>query len=58
MIKLSSSLINETIVLHPAFQQMLPDKEHMGSLMDKAVENAYSTGRTWIGKQVRLILIE
>lgn len=58
MIKLSSSLINETIVLHPGFQQMLPDREHMGLLMDKAAENVYSAGKTWIGKQVRIALID
>lgn len=52
MIKLSSSLINETIILHPSFQHMLPDKEHMGQLMDTAKENVYSAGKTWIVKQV------
>ncbi|CAF1499805.1 unnamed protein product, partial [Rotaria sordida] len=51
MIKLTSNLINETIVLQPSFQHMLPDKEHMGKLMDTAVNNFYSVGRTWIGKQ-------
>jgi hypothetical protein len=32
---------------------MLPEKEHMSKLMDTAVNNFYSVGRTWIGKQVR-----
>jgi hypothetical protein len=32
---------------------MFPDKEHMGKLMDTAVNNFYSVGRTWIAKQVR-----
>jgi hypothetical protein len=53
MIKLTSNLINETIVLQPSFQHMLPDKEHMSSLMDTAVNNFYVVGRTWIAKQVR-----
>ena len=53
MIKLTSNLVNETIVLQPAFQHMLPDKERMGDLMDTAVNNFYVVGRKWIGKQVR-----
>lgn len=52
MIKLTSNLINETIVLQPSFQHMLPDKEHMTQLMDTAVNNFYFVGRTWITKQV------
>jgi hypothetical protein len=55
MIKLTSNLVNETIALQPAFQDMLPDKEHMGKLMDTAVNNFHSVGRTWIAKQVRII---
>ncbi|CAF3503185.1 unnamed protein product [Rotaria sp. Silwood1] len=55
MIKLTSNLINETIILQPSFQHMLPDKEHMGKLMDTAVNNFYSVGRTWIAKQVNAL---
>ncbi len=53
MIKLTSNLINETIVLQPSVQHMLPDKEHMSQMMDTAVNNFYSVGRTYIAKQVR-----
>ncbi len=53
MIKLTSNLVNETMVLQPSFRHMLPEKEHMSKLMDTAVNNFYSVGRTWIGKQVR-----
>ncbi len=53
MIKLTSNLVNETLVLQPAFRYMLPDREHMGQLMDAAVNNFYLVGRTWIAKQVR-----
>lgn len=52
MIKLTSNLVNETIILQPSFQHMLPDKERMGDLMDTAVNNFYVVGRKWIGKQV------
>lgn len=52
MIQVTSNLINETLVLQPSFQDMLPDKEHMSELMDTAVNNFYSVGRTWITKQV------
>ena len=45
MIKLTSNLINETIVLQPSFQHMLPDKEHMSNLMDTAVNNFYVSGK-------------
>jgi hypothetical protein len=53
MIKLTSNLINETIVLQPSVQHMLPDKEHMSNLMDTAVNKFYVVGRSWIAKQVR-----
>jgi hypothetical protein len=55
MIKLTSNLVNETIVLQPLVQHMLTDKEHMSKLMDTAVDNFHSVGRTWIAKQVRII---
>ncbi|CAF1029362.1 unnamed protein product [Adineta steineri] len=48
MIKLTSSFINETIVL----QHILPDKEHMSHLMDTAVNKFYTSGRRWITTQV------
>ena len=53
MIKLTSNLVNETIILQPSFQHMLPDKERMSDLMDTAMNNFYVVGRKWIGKQVR-----
>ncbi|CAF0779991.1 unnamed protein product [Adineta steineri] len=55
MIKLTSNLINETIVLQPSFQHMLPDREHMSQLMDTAVNNFYHVGRTWIAKQINVL---
>jgi hypothetical protein len=55
MIKLTGNLVNETIALQPSFQHLLPDKEHMGKLMDTAVNNFYSAGRTWIAKQVNTL---
>ncbi|CAF0871781.1 unnamed protein product [Rotaria sordida] len=48
MIKLTSNLVNETIVL----QDMLPDKEHMSHLMGRALTKLYVFGRNWITKQV------
>lgn len=52
MIKLTSNLINETIILQPSFQHLLPAKEHMNDLMDIAVNKFYVAGKTWISKQV------
>ena len=52
MIKLTSDVVNEAIVLHPSVQHMLPDKGYMSQLMDTAVNNFYSVGRKWIAKQV------
>ena len=54
MIKLAGNLANETIARHPSFQYLLPEKERMGDLMDKAVNNFYIVGRNWITSQVRL----
>lgn len=53
MVQLTSNLINEAVVVQPSFQHMLPEKEHMGKLMDSAVNNLHSFGKTWIIKQVR-----
>ncbi|CAF3440966.1 unnamed protein product [Rotaria socialis] len=55
MIQLTSNLINETLVLQPSFQHLLPDKEHMSQLMDSAVNNFYFVGRTWIGTQINAL---
>ena len=55
MIKLTGDLVNEAIAHQPAFKHLLPDKEHMGQLMDTAVNNFYSVGRTWITKQVNAL---
>ncbi|CAF3718103.1 unnamed protein product [Rotaria sp. Silwood1] len=48
MIKLTSNLVNETIVL----QYMLPDKEHMSHLIDKTLNKLYVFGRNWITIQI------
>ncbi len=52
MIKLTRNVVNETTALQPSIQYMLPDKEYMTKLMDTAVDNFYSIGKTWIIKQV------
>ncbi|CAF0818130.1 unnamed protein product [Adineta ricciae] len=55
MVRVTSNLINETITLHQSFQYMLPDKEHVGQLMDSAVNNFYFVGRNWITKQINVL---
>ncbi len=48
MIKLVRSFVNENVVL----QQVLPDKEHVGHLIDTVVNKFYTIGRGWLTTQV------
>ncbi|CAF0841216.1 unnamed protein product [Didymodactylos carnosus] len=53
MIKLTGNLVNETVVLQPTFQYLLPEKEHMNQLVDTAVNNFYLYGRRFLANQVQ-----
>lgn len=49
MIKLTSNVVNETLVL----KHILPDKKNVSHLIDTALTKVYVFGRSWILTQVR-----